>query len=99
MSFDIACSDDGTMLVCLGRRLNMFDVASRQRISTSRPFAHPSCAAFSPDGSILAVKHTSGRIVILDLSTGVTLYDHKNQKEGEGSEARFSPHGAELIDA
>jgi WD40 repeat protein len=99
MSFDFARSDDGQMLVCVGRRLNLFNVASRERISTSRPFPHPSCAAFSPDGGVLTVKHTSGRIVTLDPLTGATLHDHENQEEGEGCEVRFSPDGAELIDA
>jgi WD40 repeat protein len=99
MSYQISCSDDGNAFVCLGRRLNIYDVAKRERISTCRPFSHPFYSAFSPDGKTLAVKNTSGRIYILDPSTGEILHDHKNQKEGEGCEVLFSPDGGELIDA
>jgi WD40 repeat protein len=76
----------------------MFDVDSGEKVSTSHPFPHPSSAAFSPAGSLLAVKNTSGRIAVLYSATGEVVFDHKNQQEGEGSEVLFSPDGTELID-
>ena len=76
----------------------MFDVGSGEKVSTSHPFSHPSSAAFSPAGSLLAVKNTSGRIAVLYSATGEVVFDHKNQAEGEGSEVLFSPDGTELID-
>ena len=99
MGYAICCSDDGRKLACLGRRVNVFDISSRQKISTTHPFPHPSHAAFSPDGKILVVKFTSGRIVVLDPATGNMMHDHKNQREGEGSEVLSSPDGHDLIDA
>lgn len=99
IGFALCCSDDGGTLVCVGRRVNVFDIRSRKRISTAHPFSHPSHAAFSPDGKFLAVKYTSGRILALDPATGIVMRDYKNQKEGEGSEVFFSPDGNQLIDA
>jgi len=95
----LCCSDDGNTLVCLGRRVNVFDVRSRERILTIHPFSNPSDVAFSSNGKALAVKNTSGRIVVLNPYTGKVVNDYKNQKEGEGSEVSFSSDGRELIDA
>jgi WD40 repeat protein len=60
--------------------------------------SHPSHAAISPNCAKLAVKATSGRIVVIDPRSGEVLYGHKNQKEGEGSGVRFSPDGDQLVD-
>lgn len=96
--YRVRFSDDGNLLVCLGRNIVVIDVAARQRLSTSHPFSHPSHASFSPDGSKLAIKNTSGRIVVIDPRSGEVLYDHKNQKDGEGSEVHFASNGNELVD-
>jgi WD40 repeat protein len=97
-AYDLSNSDDGQLLACVGRNVVVIDVAARQRVSTSHPLSHPSNTAFSPDGEALAVKATSGRIVVIDPRSGDLLYDHKNQKEGEGSEVCFSPDGDGLVD-
>jgi dipeptidyl aminopeptidase/acylaminoacyl peptidase len=98
MSYETVCTADGRMFVCVGRRVNGFDVENCQRILSVRPFPHASHSDFSPDNKKLAVKYTNGRIVILDLATGDVMRDYTNQKEGEGSEAFFSPDGQELVD-
>ena len=98
MSYETVCTADGRMFVCVGRRVNGFDVENCQRILSARPFPHASHSDFSPDNKELAVKYKNGRIVILDLATGDVMRDYKNQKEGEGSEAFFSPDGQELVD-
>jgi WD40 repeat protein len=97
-AYDLSCSDDGRLLACLGRNVVVIDITSRRRLSTSHPLSHPSHAAFSPGSSALAVKATSGRIVVMDPCSGKVLHDHKNQKEGEGSQVHFSPSGEELVD-
>ena len=96
--YSVRFSDDGEMLVCLGRNVVVIDVAARQRLSTSHPLSHPSNACFSPDGGTLAVKSTSGRIVIIKPRSGEVLFDHRNQKDGEGGEVQFSPEGDMLVD-
>lgn len=97
-AYGLSCSDDGQLIVCLGRDVVVIDIAARQRVWTGQRLPHPAHAAFSPDGKALAVKATSGRIVVIDPRSGEVLYDHANQKEGEGSGVRFSPDGDELVD-
>ena len=97
-AYDLSCTADGRLVACLGRNVVVIDMATRQRVSTSHPLPHPSHAAFSPDGDMLAVKSTSGRIVVIDPRSGNILHDHKNQAEGEGGPVCFSPDGTALID-
>ncbi len=96
--FEVNFSDDGAWMVCVGRNVVVIDVARRQRAWTSHPVSHPSKAAFSPDGGKLAVKSTSGRIVVLGAQTGAVLHDHGNQREGEGSQVCFSADSDQLVD-
>jgi WD40 repeat protein len=98
VAYGLSCSPDGRLLACLGRNVVLIDIAARQRLWTSHPLSHPSYAAFSPCGETLAVKATSGRIVVVDLRSGEVLHDHTNQKEGEGSGICFSPDGSGLVD-
>jgi len=97
-AYDLSCSADGRLLACLGRNVVVIDIVARQRVSTSHPLSHPSHVAFSPGGEALAVKATSGRIVVIDPRSGEVLHDHMNQKEGEGSGVCFSPDGNGLVD-
>jgi WD40 repeat protein len=73
-------------------------VESRTRIARAHPFKHPSHIDFSPDGSKLAVKNTSGEIVVLDGSTLDVLARHSGRPWGEGAEVLFSPCGEYLVD-
>lgn len=99
MGFAVCCSDDGGTLICLGRRVNVFDLRSRERISSTHPISNASHSSFSSDGKVLAVKNTSGRILLLNSSTGDVLHDYENQNEGEGGEVLFSPDDTNLVDA
>ncbi len=96
--FSVASSDDGRMLACIGQNVVVVDVQARRRISSTHPISNPSEAAFSPDGRLLVVKSTSGRILLLDPLTGSISRDCKNQKDGEGCQVLFSPDGDALID-
>ena len=79
-AYDLACSDDGRLLACLGRNVVVIDLAAGQRVSTNHPLPHPSGAAFAPDGDALAVKATNGRIVVINTRSGEVLHDHMNQQ-------------------
>ena len=97
-AYHVSCSDDGRLLVCLERNVVVIDIRARQRAWTGHPLSDPSHAAFSPNAMELAVKATSGQIVILDPRSGEVLHDHKNQDEGEGSGIGLSPDGDKLVD-
>jgi len=82
----------------LGRDVFVWDVALQSKAVRCHPFAHPSDAAFSPDQRHLAVKSTSGQIVIIDAQSGQTAVDFKNTADGEGSNLQYSSCGAYIVD-
>lgn len=94
----VVFNPDGASLLALSRDINLWSVAERKKKWRVHPFSHPSDAVFSANGERIAVKNTSGQIVILDGTSGQTLIDFRNQSEGEGSNLCFSPTGTELID-
>lgn len=96
--YELRFSDDGSLLLCIGSRIAMFDPVKRERLWFGRQLRDPSHGSFSPDGSQVAIKNTSGRIVVLNARSGELLHDFKNQKEGEGCQLHFASNGDELID-
>lgn len=94
----VAFSRDGRLLATLGRDVSIWDVALKSKVASSHPFPHPSDAAFSPDQRHLAVKSTSGQIVIIDAQSGQTVVDFKNTADGEGSNLEYSACGEYIVD-
>lgn len=95
----VAFSRDGQLLATLGRDVSIWDVALKSKAVRCHPFSHPSAAAFSPDQHHLAVKSTSGQIVIIDAQSGQTIIDLENAADGEGSNLQYSPCGEYLVDS
>ncbi len=96
--FRLAVSKDRSLIASIGRNVVVGSLCTREKFGAWHPFAHPSDIAFSDDASMLAVKSTSGELVVLDPKTGVALHAHKNQREGEGCGVGFSPCGRYLVD-
>lgn len=94
----VAFSRDGRLLAALGRDVFVWDVALKSKVARSHPFSHPSNAAFCPDQGHLAVKSTSGQIVIIDARSGQTAVDFKNAADGEGSNLQYSACGKYIVD-
>lgn len=94
----VVFSRDGRLLATLGRDVSIWDLALKSKVVRSHPFSHPSDAAFSPVQRHLAVKSTSGQIVIIDAQSGQTAVDFKNTADGEGSNIRYSPCGEYIVD-
>jgi WD40 repeat protein len=97
-SYAVAFSQDGRLLATLARDVFIWDLALRSKTVRAHPFSHPSDAAFSPDQSNMAVKSTSGQIVVVDARSGQTVVDFKNAADGEGSNLRYSPCGSYIVD-
>lgn len=98
-SYSVAFSPDAQTLATLGRDICIWDIRSRTKRLRAHPFAHPSRLSFSPSGEHLAVKSTSGQIVLLSVHDGVVACDFRNLDDGEGSNLRFSACGDYIIDA
>ncbi len=94
----VAFSPDGTRLACFARFVAVWDLAKRIKTLKSHPLSYPAAVCFSPSGDQLAVKSTSGRIVVVDPEDGGILCDFLNFKDGEGSNILYSPCGEFLID-
>lgn len=97
--YEIAASADESLLAVVGRKVLVVDPVTQHRLLSIRPLSHPSHADFSPDAELIAVKSTSGQIVIVQRQTGEVTLDCRNAKEGEGPSVWFSHCGKYLVDA
>jgi hypothetical protein len=98
-SDQVAFSPNGAMLGTLGRNLVLWRSPEIEQIAKISTLSNVSYFSFSPDSRQLAVKNTSGRIALVDLSTNTMTADFRNQKDGEGSNFLFADDGAHLVDA
>ena len=97
--YQFALSAEGKRLAVIGRNVVMTDPSRMARLYSCHPISHPLCAAFSPDGARLAVKSTSGGILLLAAESGEIILDFTNKTDGEGAAIAFSACGRYLIDA
>jgi WD40 repeat protein len=97
--YKFALSLRGDRLAAIGRNVVMTDPSNMVRLYSCHPISHPSYAAFSPDGVTLAVKSTSGRILLLAVESGEIILDFMNKTDGEGPAVAFSACGRYLVDA
>ena len=97
-AYGVQFSPDGTRLAVLGRDLVLWDVAARQKLWRGKFIAHCSSMAFSPDGSLLAIKSTTGQLAVVDAQAGQLLLNFQNKKDGEGCGPAWSPCGQYLAD-
>jgi hypothetical protein len=99
-AYALCVSHTQDLLVAVGRKISLADLASRRKLASWRVFSHPSHAALAPDGSTLVVKSTSGEIAVLQMPGGEVLVEHRpprNQND-EGAVARFSRCGHFLVE-
>jgi hypothetical protein len=92
-------SDDGAYLVSLGRRITLWDVAKGRRAASGPHFADPASADFSPDGRMVAVKNTSGDVLVMSVPALEEVARLSGAGIGEGTPIRFSPDGRHIVDA
>lgn len=97
-SYRVAFSLDGTRLASLSQDISVWDIVSEREVLRSQPLSHPSSCCFSPSGRELAVKATSGQIMIIASQSGEVLCDFKNDDDGEGSNISYSSCGDFVVD-
>jgi WD40 repeat protein len=97
-SHAVAFSTDGELLATLGRDVWIWNLPSRSKTVRAHPFSHPSSAVFAPDQRNIAVKSTSGQIVVVEVQSGRTSVDFHNAGDGEGSNLLYSPCGEFIVD-
>jgi hypothetical protein len=97
--YEIAASADESILAVVGHKVLVVDAVNQRRLLSFRPLPHPSHADFSLDAQLIAVKSTSGRIVVVQRQTGEVTLDCRNAEEGEGPSVWFSYCGKFLVDA
>jgi Tol biopolymer transport system component len=96
VSFSVAFSPAGDVLAtCAKRRVIVWTVEPWAKRWESSVLKDPSDLAFSPDGSSIAAKNTSGRLVLFDAAVGASLRV-LDKGTGEGSAPVFSADGARL---
>jgi len=97
-SFQARFSVDGAWLATLGKRITLWDVAQRKRLATGPAMSYASRVAFSPDGTRLVAKNTSGDALVMTLPDLSEQARFSGAPFGEGTDLLFSPDGHQLID-
>ena len=98
-AYDLAFSPNFKSVATVSRDVRLWDILSKKPLFSVHPLSHPSHLDFSPDSTRIAVKSTSGHIIVIDATSGETITDCANQVEGEGARLYFSPDGQFLVDA
>ena len=98
-AYDLAFSPNAKLVATVSRDVRLWDILSKKPLFSVHPLSHPSHLDFSPDSARIAVKSTSGRIIVIGAMSGGTITDCANQAEGEGSCLYFSADGQRLVDA
>lgn len=98
-SSTVRFSDDGTYLICIGEQITLWNVSQGRRVASAPRFSHPSSADFSPDGTLLAVKNTSGDVLVLSVPDLEAVSRLSGARLGEGTPVRFAEDGEHIVDA
>ncbi len=97
-SYEARFSADGSLLAVVGRsHVGVWDTARGRRIGSAPRLQNPSSVDFSPDGARLALKNTSGDVVVAALPEREEVA--RFEGAGEGASIRFAPDGAHLVDS
>lgn len=97
-SYALEFSPPGNFIVALGTRVARWDSENRKVRYRCHPLKHPSSCAVHPDETCIAIKNTSGRIVVIAADDGRVLRELCGTERGEGSDIAFSSCGNFLVD-
>lgn len=97
--YGVDFSGSGSFLVTISRDVAVWNIESRVKRYRVHPLSHPSSCAIHPSEREIALKSTSGRIVVIDAESGATLREIDMGRRGEGSNILYSACGEYLVDA
>jgi WD40 repeat protein len=97
-SYELRFDPSSKLAISIESSLSLWDIESKTRILRDRPFGYPSQINWSPDGSQLCVKSTSGELVVLDARTLAVVRKLQPKKAGEGCDAVFCPESRRVLD-
>ena len=98
-SYECAFSPDGNYVAAVSLFVSMWGVRSGAKIWKAHPLKHPSQICFDPSGERLAVKSTSGKVMLLDAHSGEVVADLGSRGDAEGGAMAFTPDGSRLVDS
>ena len=98
-TFEMAVSPDQAYVAAVGQSVIVTEVNSRKRLGKWHPFSHPSHASFSRSSSLVAVKSTSGEIVVFGIHEQNIRARHRPKDNDEGTAIYFAPNDQSLVDA
>ena len=96
-SFELRFNRASSRFACCGRSVIVWDLEPRSKLEKIHPFKHPSHLEWSPDGHQLAIKSTSGDLVLVMLGSASEAI-WLRRRGGEGAEVAFSACGNYLVD-
>lgn len=98
VTYALAFSGNGALLVALGRDVVAWDVGARKKRFRVHPVSHPSHCSIHPGQASIVVKNTGGRIVLLDANDGALLRVLDDARDRDGSNILHSACGDYLVD-
>ena len=81
------------------QQITLWNVSEGRRVASGPRFSHASSADFSPDGTLLAVKNTSGDVLVLSVPDLEEVSRLSGAGLGEGTPVRFAEDGKHIVDA
>lgn len=97
-SYSVCFSKNGSFLASTAKDVVLWSCPKIIKLWRVHPISHPAHLAFSPNSSLLAVKSTSGHILLLSTSSGEVSCDFHNKSDGEGGAFIITDDGSQLID-
>lgn len=97
-SFELRFDSNSSRAISFGRNVSLWDLATCKRMLRAHPLQHPSHARWSPTGDRIALKSTSGEMVLLGADNLEPIAQIQTKAAGEGSSVAFSPSGDRLLD-
>jgi len=97
-SYEIAISPNEHFIAALGRNVACANLRTMKRVGSWHPLSHPSHASFSQSSARLAVKNTSGQIVVISAVEGRVLSPPPPKMHDEGAPVHFSGCDEYLVD-